>query len=211
MIKFIYILLPLLATVFLGCSNQNKNQNTISDELFERNNAILDSCIGEENSLLLDEVVDVFEEFLVVNGFVADRTMMLEGYKTFFLRALNEPLPDSTWKHNIKRYEALVEQFEKGDIMEQITTEQLADCIKKMYYPDTLYMHDYPTVMPQHGVSVQVGMSEFIDIVDEPEFDDPVLRKMVALEYFFGMAIMIVRPDELYVSQKDVNSFNKGL
>jgi hypothetical protein len=210
MIKYTCLLL-LFVLLFLGCSNQNRKQNSISKELFEHNNSILDSCIGKDNSLLLDEVVDIFEEFLVVNGFVADRTRMLQGYKKFFLRVLNEPLPDSTWKHNIDRYEALVEQFEKGDIMGYITTEQLADCIKKMHYPDTLYMHDYPTIMPQHGVSVQVGMSEFIDVVDAPEFTDPVLRKMVALEYFFGMAIMMVRPDELYLSQEDVDTFNKGL
>lgn len=172
-----------------------KNSDNMAELPNTRNNLILDSCIGTINNQLLEDIVIAYEKFLVDNHFKLDTNSMLDAYKTYLNYWQFNLHPDTGWVHDVENYEKIIKKLEASDLMEKIYRREFQNCLSQLDYCDTCFMNIYTTLMPKHNVSMQRVAQEFTDVVLDKEFQDPVLRKIMALEFFLGMAINIARPE----------------
>jgi len=191
MIKFnITILLILfVAAAFSGCNRDKFTVQKASGQYSE--------CIGSEYYDILMKLSSEFEHFLADNRFVTDGEL-LEGYKGYLQHLLDRKGLDSTWYFRMTELEALMQEVEALHLAELIYDGKVSQCAIDIEYPQHYIMARYREIMPQHSVSPEVFMRTFVQKADQEQFKDPVLKSMIALEYFLGPVLYLLRPDELY-------------
>lgn len=188
------ILLLLLASNLLllpGCGRKK------TVRIYTRNNAQLRACLGVPTDDILCDLKDLFEEFLIRNEFVEEGSMM-SGYKSY-LKYILYNYPDSSWTYNVPASKRLIERIEDTpEFMRMIDQSRIHECMHKINYADTMFMALYTRDLPVEQANPAAMGQAFLERVDEDEFRDPVLRKMIALEYFLGLIVDQVRPDPQY-------------
>lgn len=160
----------------------------------------LNECVGKESNALLNRLTAAFDDFLVDNRFCRTKDELLSGYKNWLQYLLDQKGLDSTWKFRYEVLDSLVTDMEKTNFAEMLYSQKFSECVMAMEYPDDWILAHYREIMPQHSVSPQKFAEEFVKNADQKQFDDPVIRKIIALEYFLGPILHILRPDSLYMS-----------
>lgn len=107
---------------------------------------------------------------------------------------------NSAWTFQNPRLEKMILLMELHHFAEFLNSDDLSNCVFQVNYPEHFTMADYRKIMPQHMVSPERFASTFIADIDKEQFQDPVLRKLIALEYFLGPVIYILRPDTRYLT-----------
>lgn len=173
---------------------------TNGDKDLKAREQLLDSCIGHEYNQVLDELTKAFDVFLVDNRFCRNDEELLGGYKNWLGYLLEGKGMDTAWKFRLNDLETVLSEMEQLNFAEVMYGEEISHCVLELPYPDNWMMHRFREIMPQHSVSPEVFAREFIKLVDEQQFNDPVLKKMIALEYFLGPILHVLRPDEMYLA-----------
>ncbi|HRZ41359.1 MAG TPA: hypothetical protein P5228_01495 [Bacteroidales bacterium] len=195
--KFSTVLFPVVLLLLLqagtGCRNQSHKDLVARDQQ-------LDSCIGNDYNETLDQLTEAFGVFLIDNRFCRSDKELLKGYKNWLGFLLEGKGMDSTWKFRVNELESLLTRMEQLNFAEMMYREEITHCVLELSYPNDWMMHRFREIMPQHSVSPEVLAREFIKSVDEQQFSDPVLKKVIALEYFLGPILHVLRPDEMYLA-----------
>lgn len=186
-------LLLLFAVIAAGCS-----PNRFSPAKADRK---LKECIGEAQHQLIRDLNHQFEAFLLDNGFANNEKDLLQGYKKYLQHLLDRKGLDTAWKFNKPALETTLKGFEQLHLAELLYEEKVSECVIGIEYPDNYLMAHYREVMPQHAVSPEMFATRFVKEVDQKQFEDPVLKSMVSLEYFLGPILYLLRPDEKYFSK----------
>jgi hypothetical protein len=192
LIKTHIILILLVTPMLSGCLREKFSLELAADQYRE--------CLGKENYALLEKLAFQFEQFLSDNHYVREGNM-LEGYKGYLQHLLDRKGLDTSWHYRLDELEALLLEFEHHHLAEVIYEEKVSQCAIEIDYPQHYIMARYREIMPQHTVSPEVFMRTFIQKADEKQFRDQVLKSMVALEYFLGNVLYLLRPDELYFQE----------
>jgi hypothetical protein len=191
---FTFVLIALFSSGFhTGCKHR------YTDEEFIAREQQFDSCFGHDYNTALEGLTDAFDKFLVDNKFCKNSDDLLDGYKKWLGYLLEGKGPDTTWKFRIHELEALLVKMEALHFPEVIEDESFSACVLSLEYPDGWIMKQYREIMPQHTVSPERFAKEFVDSIDRDQFRDPVIRKVVALEYFLGPILHILRPEQMYL------------
>ncbi len=193
--SFLHFLLPLACCTFLWTSCNIPSHDIAAAE------AHMDSCIGPENNRLLEKLTVCFDNFLIDNNFCHGRKDLLDGYKNWLQYLLEQKGMDTTWMFRYNDLEKLISEFEELHFAEWLYDGRFADCLLEVEYPEHYLMAGYAGIMPQHTVSPEKFASEFIRQVNKRQFRDPLLKKAVALDYFLGPVLFVIRPDHLYYAQ----------
>lgn len=194
----VFMLSAGIAMFFIwGCSRKKPSFTPQDAEEF------FNECAGDSNNQLLESLNRQFELFLYDNGFYKSPEEKLEGYKAYLQFLLDRKGLDTTWVFRKDELENLVIGIEEAHLAEALFERVITYCVLDIPYPNDYLMARYYEIMPQHTVSPEKFASEFIQNIDEEQFSDPVLRKMISLEYFLGPLLYLLRPDELYYNQTD--------
>lgn len=183
-----------------GCSQKKPSFAPQDAEEF------FNECAGDVHNNLLTELNNQFELFLYDNGFYVTPEEKLSGYKAYLQFLLDRKELDTSWVFRNDELEELLIRIEEAHLAEAIFDKVITYCVLDIPYPNDYLMSRYHEIMPQHTVSPEKFASEFILNVDEEQFRDPVVRKMVSLEYFLGPLLYLLRPDELYYTESRVES-----
>jgi len=153
------------------------------------------SCIGEEEYAALNLLREAFDQFLADNGYLDGHNNLYNGYRAYLYQVIHASEPDSNWVFREGELEEILQRFEELHMDALLYQGSLQKCVFNIDYPDTLLMASYREIMPQHTVPPQRFAEVFLHRAGEQEFEDPVLKIMVALEYFLGPVLGILRPD----------------
>lgn len=190
--KFLWLALPLLAALVLVIFiNRPCNQSK-----FGQSGCALRNCINKNQYKVLVELSDAFEVFMQDNGYLNDTGSRSMGYKAYLNAILTMHGPDTNWVYRRDALEKMLQRIEKQRIAELLFSNTLAGCVIRIPYPDGHIMADIRQIMPQHTVSPARFAEEFIRRGDDAQLEDPVLRIMLAVEYFLGPVLGQLRPEE---------------
>lgn len=173
-----------------GCSD-NSFSFAKADQKFS-------NCLGRDVDHLLNNLSEQFELFLSDNGFAASDEEMLTGYKHYLQYLLDGKGFDTAWVFRIEALENLMILIEQNNFADLLKDEIISSCVLEITYPDQYLMARFRQIMPQHTVSPERFASEFIEHIDNEQFKDNVLKKMIAIEYFLGPVLHLLRPDKRY-------------
>jgi hypothetical protein len=184
------LLIPVVAVVLLLILRKPCDQKR-----FGTSGCALRECIGKEQHLVLSELTEAFELFLRDNGYLNDTTSRADGYKAYLRQILTMTSADTTWVYRHKELEELLHRIEKQHIAELLFDNTLTQCVINIPYPEGHIMANIRQIIPQHTVSPARFAQEFINVGDDAQLDDPVLRIMLAIEYFLGPVLGQLRPE----------------
>jgi hypothetical protein len=190
-------LIFLFVFVHAGCNRDQFTIEKASEEYTE--------CLGNEYVKLLEKLTAEFEHFLGDNGFIKEGDM-LTGYKDYLQHLLQRKGLDTSWHFRLNELELLMQEIEAQHFAEIVYEGKVSQCAIDLKYPQQYIMARYREIMPQHSVSPEVFMRAFVEKADPVQFRDPVLKHMIALEYFLGPVLYLLRPDELYFENNPLES-----
>ncbi len=176
-----------------GCNHNEAGEASAREEQ-------LDSCLGPEYNALLNGLTEAFGKFLIDNRFCRNQDELLSGYKNWLGYLMEGKGMDTSWKFRLNELETMLGDMEEIHFAEKMYEGNFTSCILDLQYPEDWVMYRYREIMPQHTVSPETFAREFINGVDDKQFGDPVIRKLVALEYFLGPILHILRPDDMYLA-----------
>jgi hypothetical protein len=183
--------IPLLAVVLLLIMPEPCNRKR-----YEASGCALRECIGKKEYGVLEELSEAFEVFLYDNGYLTDTLSRAQGYKAYLSQILTMTSADTTWVYRHDELEKLLHRIEEHHIAELLYENTIAQCVINISYPENHIMANIRQIMPQHTVSPAKFAQEFVNVGDDAQLNDPVLRIMLAIEYFLGPVLGQLRPEE---------------
>ncbi len=187
--KYSLLVLALTTVVFtttwFGCASGIKDDTGLQ----------LRKCIGENEYSVLTDLSYAFEQFLQDNGYFNNENDKLNGYRKYLSHILLLNRPDTGWIFRTAELEEIMQRIEKQHIPDLLYDEKISNCVIDINYPDNYLMASYRKIMPQHTVSPQIFAEEFIAGMDKEQFKDPVVKIIIALEYFLGPVLSQLRPN----------------
>lgn len=194
-----YFLL-ILVLIFLSFSLYScKEKKEFDNEMPVK---MMKECLGEDNYEILEKLSAAFDTFLLDNNFSKSEDDMLNGYKGYLNYLLDRKRQAPSWHIRTDDMEDIIQEIERKHFAELLRDGTFAHCIFMIDYPHNYLMARYKEIMPQHTVSPETFAGEFVQNITEEEFQDPVIKQIVALEYFLGIGLSLLRPDSLYVGNE---------
>ena len=190
--RFLWLLLviPLGIGLFLIL------RNPCNTHRYGNSGCELRKCIGNDQYQVLEELSGAFELFLHDNGYINDSVSQADGYKAYLNQILSMTQADSSWVYRLNDLELLLKRIEEQHIAELLYENTMISCVITIPYPEDHIMAHIRQIIPQHTVSPARFAQEFIQVGNDAQLDDPVLRIMLAIEYFLGPVLGQLRPEE---------------
>lgn len=206
-----FYILFIIISLLIGCT-QSIDKNSIIEH-------DLEICLGENNAVVFEELVESFEDFLVRNHYTTDYNNIPQGIEKYVNEVRLGLIPFESLHHDKKKNSELVKKlYDLGFINTQNNRSEYTDyceilniellyyelngspffnpyktflpCLKNVISDTTSFIYYYLGQKEKYGdINLVVMAHDLRSGISMDQFESKIMKEIIIIEFYIGLLL----------------------